>query len=123
DRLNVKPGASVVWRVEVNLRGEGTRLLYIKHCFGRYSQVQARLYESPPPRLAEFQPTVVAVWRDEGPGGYWLAMEPLSRLPPYRNFRGRAPVIRRLAALQARFFFEDGGDVKAAGLDWLPDFT
>lgn len=119
-RLNVKPG-SVVWRVRLQLRGE-LRTLFLKHCYGKKSELQTRLYKDPPPALKQFQPVVAAVWPDHVAGGHWLAMEPLRKLPSYVGFRGREAVIRRLAALQSRFFFTETEGVRRAGVAWLPDF-
>lgn len=121
ERLNVKPGASVVWRVELQLQGE-RQTLFLKNCYGKRSGLQTRLYKHPPKQLKTFQPTVKAVWPDGSTGGNWLAMEPLRRLPPYGGYKGREGVIRRLADMQGRFFFARFSDVERSGLTWIPDF-
>lgn len=119
-RLNVKP-ASVVWRVQLRVHKE-RRTLFLKHCYGKKSDLQTRLYKNPPGKLKQFQPTIAAIWPDRAVGGHWLAMEPLQKLPSYGGFKGREAVIRRLAAMQSRFFFARAEDVRRAGLTWLPDF-
>lgn len=120
ERLNVKP-TSVVWRVRLLVRGQ-SRTLFLKHCYGKKSYLQTRLYKDPPPGLQKFQPTIAAIWPDHVVGGHWLAMKPIHKLPPYGNFQGRQAVIERLADMQSLFFFARGGDVKQANLTWLPDF-
>lgn len=120
ERLNVKP-ASVVWRVELERLGE-SRTLFLKHCHGKKAALQTRLYKSPPEKLRRFQPTIAAIWADRTVGGHWLAMEPLRKLPPYGDFKGREPVFRRLADLQGHFFFARATHVERARLTWLPDF-